>query len=111
MRASKEELLARRRELIARSDAYREDIARSVEVWRGPLDTVDRVRGIVRDIGQKAPWLASLAGAVWMVARGRGKRGRGFKAPGIFGTAQLAWSVAQGILGVASTFRRRSGRT
>lgn len=109
--ASKEELLARRRELIARSDAYREDIARSAEVWRAPLGTVDRVVGIARDIGERAPWLASLAGAIWMVARGRDKRGRGFKAPGIFGAAQLAWSVAQGILGVTSTFRRRSGRT
>ncbi|HET9941254.1 MAG TPA: hypothetical protein VFR25_09115 [Candidatus Eisenbacteria bacterium] len=109
--ASKEELLARRRELIARSDAYREDIARSAEVWRAPLGTVDRVVGIARDIGEKAPWLASVAGAIWMVARGRDKRGRGFKAPGIFGTAQLAWNVARGILGVTSTFRRRSGRT
>src|SRR5262245_20711261 len=108
--ASKEELLARRRDLIARSDAYREDIARRVDVWRKPLGTVDRVVGIVAGIGDKATWLASLAGAVWMVARGRDKRGRGFKAPGIFGPAQLAWSVAQGVIGVASTFRRRSDK-
>ena len=105
--ASKEELLARRRELIARSDAYREDIARSAEVWRAPLGTVDRVIGIARDIGAKAPWLASVAGAIWMVARGRGKRGRGFPVPSIFGTAQMAWSVGQGILGVVSSLRRR----
>jgi hypothetical protein len=109
VRASKQEILARRQELIAKSDMYREDIVRCVDVWRGPLGTVDRVLGVVNDIGRKAPWLASLAGAAWMVMRG--KRGRGIKAPRIFGTAQLAWSVAQGILGVASTFRRRSGRT
>ena len=109
MKASKQELLARRQELIAKSDMYREDIVRCVGVWSRPLGAVDRVLGVVNDIGRKAPWLASLAGAAWMVMRG--KRGRGFKAPRIFGTAQLAWSVAQGILGVASTFRRRSGRT
>lgn len=107
--ASKEELLARRRELIARSDAYREDIARSAEVWRAPLGTVDRVLGVVKDIGNRAPWLAGLAGAAWMVMRG--KRGRGFKVPGVIGTAQTAWSVVNAILGVTSTFRRRSGRT
>jgi hypothetical protein len=109
VKASKQELLARRQELIAKSDMYREDIVRCVGVWSRPLGAVDRVLGVVNDIGRKAPWLASLAGAAWMVMRG--KRGRGFKAPRIFGTAQLAWSVAQGILGVASTFRRRSGRT
>ena len=108
MKASKQELLARRQELIAKSDMYREDIVRCVGVWSRPLGAVDRVLGVVNDIGKKAPWLASLAGAAWMVMRG--KRGRGFKAPRIFGTAQFAWSVAQGILGVASTFRRRSGR-
>jgi len=109
VRASKQELLARREELIAKSEMYREDIVRQVGVWSRPLGAVDRVLGVVSGIGRKAPWLASLAGAAWMVMRG--KRGRGFKAPGIFGTAQFAWSVAQGILGVASTFRRRSGRT
>lgn len=107
--ASKEELLARRRDLIARSDAYREDIARSVEVWRKPLGTVDRVVGVVKDIGQRAPWLAGLAGAAWMVMRG--KRGRGpLKMPGAIGTAQTAWGVAQTVLSIVSSFRRRSDR-
>ena len=106
--ASKEELLARRRDLIARSDAYREDIARSVDVWRKPLGAVDRVAGVVKDIGEKAPWLAGLAGAAWMVMRG--KRGRGLKVPGAIGTAQTVWGVAQTVLGIASTFRRRSDR-
>lgn len=109
MSASKQELLARRQELIARSDMYRDDIVRCVGVWRGPLGTVDRVMGVVKDIGKKAPWLAGLAGAAWMVMRG--KRGRGFKVPGAIGTAQTAWSVVSAILGVTSTFRRRSGRT
>jgi hypothetical protein len=106
--ASKEDLLARRQELIARSDAYREDIARSVDVWRKPLGAVDRVLGVVKDIGKKAPWLASLAGAAWVVMRG--KRGRGLKVPGAIGTAQTAWGVAQAVLGIVSNFRRRSGR-
>lgn len=110
MRASKQEILARRQELIAQSDMYREDIARCVGVWRGPLGTVDRVLGVVNDIGRKAPWLASLAGAAWMVMRG--KRGRGMlKVPGMLGTAKTAWGVAQTVLGIASRFRRRSGRT
>lgn len=106
--ASKEELLARRRELITRSDAYREDIARNVDVWRKPLGTVDRAVGVVKQIGQRAPWLAGLAGAAWMVMRG--KRGRGFKVPGAIGTAQTAWGVAQAVFGVIATLRRRSDR-
>lgn len=107
--ASKQELLARRRDLIARSEAYREDIARSVEVWRKPLGTVDHVVGVVKGIRVKAPWLAGVAGAAWMVMRG--KRGRGLlKMPGALGTAQTAWGVAQTVLGVLSSFRRRSGR-
>jgi len=109
VRASKQEILARRQELIAQSDMYREDIARCVGVWSRPLGAVDRVLGVVNDIGRKAPWLASLAGAAWMVMRG--KRGRGFRVPGMLGTAQTAWGVAQTVLGIVSSFRRRSGRT
>lgn len=109
MRSSKEELLERRRELIARSDAYRDEIARCVDIWRGPLGTADRVVATVQDIRRKAPWLAGLFGVIWMASRGRGKRGPRVRAPGIFGTAQTAWSVAQGIAGIASTFRRGKG--
>ena len=110
MSATREELLARRRELIARSETHRDEIARCVDVWRGPLGTVDRVVEVVSDIRKKAPWLAGLLGAIWIGTRGRGKVGRAFKAPGIFGTAQTAWRVAQGVLGIASTFRRRGRR-
>ena len=110
MSASREELLARRRELIARSDAHRDEIERCVDVWRGPLGTVDRVVGVVSDIRKKAPWLAGLLGLIWMGKRGRGKVGRAFKAPGIFGTAQTVWSVAKGVLGIASTLRRGGRR-
>jgi YqjK-like protein len=109
--ASREELLARRRELIARSETHRDEISRCVDVWRGPLGTVDRVVEVVSDIRKKAPWLAGILGAIWMGTRGRGKVGRVFKAPGIFGTAHTVWRVAQGVLGIASTFRRRAGRT
>jgi hypothetical protein len=109
---TREELLERRRELIARSDAHRDDIARCVDVWRGPLGAADRVVGAVSDIRRKAPWLAGLFGVIWMATRGRGKHGeRRVKAPGILGTAQTAWWVAQGIAGLASTFRRGAGRT
>jgi hypothetical protein len=109
--ASREELLARRRELIARSETHRDEISRCVDVWRGPLGTVDRVVEVVSDIRKKAPWLAGLLGAIWMGTRSRGKVGRVFKAPGIFGTAHTVWRVAQGVFGIASTFRRRAGRT
>ncbi len=117
MSASLDALLARRRELIGQSDAHREEIARCVDVWRGPLEGVDRAVAIVGMLQRHVPWIATGLGALWMATRGRGGRS-GKRSPshrgeprraGLFENARTAWRVAQTVASVASNVRRGKG--
>jgi hypothetical protein len=121
MSASQDALLARRRELIAQSDAHREEIALCVDVWRGPLEGVDRAIAIVGKLQRHAPWIATGLAALWMAARGRGRRSGkesqersrshrgGPRRAGLFENARTAWRVAQTVASVASSVRRGRG--
>ena len=107
-------LLARRRELIARSDAHRDEIARCVDVWRSPLEKVDRAAEMLSHLRAHLPWLAAAGTAVWVATSGRRKkrravRGEERRLPGVLGKAQTAWQIARTVAGVASTVRRGSG--
>jgi hypothetical protein len=48
-------LLARRRALIARSDAHRDEFSRALEEWKGPLVIADRVIGIAGSLRRYSP--------------------------------------------------------
>ena len=118
MSASRDALLARRRELIAQSDAHREEIARCVDVWRGPLEGVDRAITIVGKLRRHAPWVAAGLAALWVGSRKGGKRARQEtdrrrggepRRAGLFHDARTAWRVAKTVAGVASSLRRGAG--
>lgn len=111
MSASRDAILARRRELIARSDAHRAEITRAAQVWRGPLDKLDRAVTVIGQLSRHAPWLMGGMAAIWMATRGKNKkrRSRSTKLPGLLGTAQTAWRVAQTVAGVTSSLRRGAG--
>jgi hypothetical protein len=116
MSASQDALLARRRELIARSDAHRDEIARCVDVWRGPLEGVDRAIAIAGKLQRHAPWIVAGLGAIWMGSRGGRRRSdkasRSHRAEprraGLFAHAGTAWRVARTVASVVSSVR--SGR-
>jgi hypothetical protein len=61
---------ARREELIARSEAHRAEIARSLSVWQRPLERVDRALNLAKGLERHAPWIAAGIAALWM-ARGK----------------------------------------
>jgi len=61
---------ARREELIARSEAHRTEIARSLSVLQRPLERVDRALDLAKGLKRHAPWIAAGITAL-MVARGK----------------------------------------
>ena len=92
----REALRARQNELIARSSAHRDEIARSLDAWRKPLERVDRAIEIAGRLRRHAPWIVAALGA--MLA---------FRPAPVrwLPRAGTAWRVAKGVIGLVSSLR------
>jgi len=97
MKRTRAELAARRQELLAESEAYREGFASSLEAWDGTLERVDRILDITAKARRVAPWLGMFLGAgMFFVPKG---------AAAFIGRAQNAWKSIGSILSIASGLR------
>lgn len=97
MKLTRAERAARREQLLAESETYREGFASALESWEVTLGRVDRVMQVTAAVRHLAPWLGMAVGAgMFLVPKG---------AAAWIGRAQNAWRSVGSILSVVSGLR------
>ena len=86
-------MLSHRRDLVARSAAYRNEIARSLDVWKQPLDLADGALELAGHLRRNAVWIVAGIVALFALQSLEG---------GSLRRVQTAWRSARSILGLLS---------
>ena len=99
---------ARREELIARSEAHREEIARCLAAWEKPAERVQRAMNVASFLKQHAPKVMGIAAGLatlWAIRGGKNTPAAGTTGPQVPGDPLRLGGVLDRALDVARSVR------